>query len=154
MLVRLLAALFTSAPLGAPSTVTLSDDSSNSDGARYAGVSFTSAGVYSKYISGALISSGHWLSPVADIDQYEIRATLSSGDTPTGTIGSWEALTTTRTWTLSTTTLDNTDSCVLLIEIRWTGNNVVQDSASYTLTALGPVTGGNYPGLGGNEHVD
>lgn len=141
MLIRLLAAALDE-PLGAPGVVSISDDNSNGRNGDPAGISFGSDGSYARYRFGVPIHSSYWITPQANMGDYEIRATLSSGDTPVGTIGSWVSLGATKEWTLTEDTLDDTDTCVLLIEIRWTGNNVVQDSASYTLTANNPSGGG------------
>lgn len=141
-MIRLIAAAFVDEPLGAPGVVSISDDESNGRNGLPAGISFGSDGAYSRYRFGIPIFDSYWLTPQTNMGDYEIRATLSSGDTPNGTIGSWTALSTTQEWTLTEGTFDDTDTCVLLIEIRWTGNNVVQDSASYTLTANNPTGGG------------
>lgn len=129
-MVRLAVAAMAGA-LGAPSVITLSDDSSTGYSNNTAGVALYSNGNIALYYGGMPIVVGQWISPVANVGDYEVRATLSSGDTPTGTIGSWEALSTTRSWTL--TNDDTSDSCSILLEIRWTGDNLVKDSATYTL---------------------
>lgn len=129
-MVRLAVAAMAGA-LGAPSVITLSDDSSTGYSNNTAGVALYSNGNIALYYGGMPIVVGQWISPVANVGDYEVRATLSSGDTPTGTIGSWEALSTTRSWTL--TNDDTFDSCSILLEIRWTGDNLVKDSATYTL---------------------
>lgn len=140
MLLHLIASALTST-LGAPSVVSISDDTSTSRKGGIAGVSFSSAGMYSRYINDSPINISNWLAPQTNMSQYEIRATVSSGSTPdTGTIGSWETLDTLREWTLTNATPATTDTSVLLIEIRWTGDNTVQDSATYTLNAVGPLS--------------
>jgi len=138
MFLKLIAAAL-SAPLGSPGVVSIDDASSAGNLGNTAGVSFKSSGVFSRYFFSTPIDMGHWLAPQENMGDYEIRATLSSGDTPTaGTIGSWEALSTTRTWELVSVTPSESLSASVLIEIRWAGNDVVQDSATYTLTATGP----------------
>ncbi len=142
MLVRLLAAALTNAPLGSPGVVSISDDESNGRNGDPAGIVFSSDGSYSRYRFGVPIHDSYWVTPQENMGDYEIRATLSSGDTPVGTIGSWTALSTMQEWTLTEDTLDDTDTCTLFIEIRWTGDNVVRDSATYILTANNPTGGG------------
>lgn len=83
-----------------------------------------------------------WLSPAGQptsvTDDYEIRATLSSGTTPSGTMNTWLNLGTTRSWTLSvsrTSSLGITSaSCVVLFEIRPAGGGTVLDSTSITFS--------------------
>lgn len=142
MLIRLLAAALDE-PLGSPGVVSISDDSSNGRNGLPAGIAFGSDGSYYRYRYGEPIFSSYWVTPQENMGDYEIRATLSSGTTPdTGTIGSWEALSTMREWTVTEETPDDTETSTLLIEIRWTGDNVVRDSATYTLTANNPTGGG------------
>ena len=100
----------------------------------YAGVSFKNNGSYALYYSGVPIVEGTWTTPQTNISQYEIYATLDSGDTPdSGTQASWLALSTTRTWLL----LGNPSAkaCQLTFNIRWTGDNSEQDTGTVTLTA-------------------
>lgn len=141
MLIKLIAAALDE-PLGAPGVVSISDDESNGRNGVPAGISFGSDGSYARYRFGVPIHSSYWVTPQTNMGDYEIRATLSSGDTPVGTLNSWTSLATTQEWTLTEGTLDATSTCDLLIEIRWTGNNVVQDTATYTLTANNPTGGG------------
>lgn len=81
------------------------------------------------------VDAGDWISPKsAAPGSYEIRATLNSGDTPTGTLGSWLALSSNRTWTLTKPgTLLGIRECELTIEIGFGGT--VLDSTIVTLTA-------------------
>lgn len=146
MLLRLIAgAIASDEPLGAPGTVSISNGSSTGRYGLTAGFIFSSTGDFYKYFNGTPVVTSSWLTPATNMGDYEIRATLNSGTTPdVGTIGTWEALSTTREWTL--TSAGSSVSCELFIEIRWTGNNVVQDSATYTLTATaGTPGGGNNP---------
>lgn len=139
-MIHLIAAAISSGTLGAPNVVTISDNSSTGNNGRVAGIVFYSSGNFAKYVSDVPNVVSTWLTPQSNFSQYEIRATLSAGDTPTtGTLNTWQALSTTREWTLTTAVVEETLSSTLLIEIRWTGNNVVQDSATYTLTAHGPL---------------
>lgn len=141
MLVRLIGAALVE-PLGSPGVVTISDDESNGRNGNPAGIAFNSDGSYSRYRFGVPIVESYWVTPQVNMDDYEIRATLDSGDTPTGAFSTWTSLGTTQEWTLTEDTLDDTDTCTLTIEIRWTGNNEVQDTATYVLTANNPTGGG------------
>lgn len=60
---------------------------------------------------------------------YEVKATMTSGTTPSGTFNSWLALSTARTWSLSRSFLGTTTSGFTL-EIRDTATSTVQDSAT------------------------
>ena len=139
MFVRLLAAALDD-PLGAPGVVSISDTASNGVRGNICGIGFSSLGNFYKYLGGYPEDISAWLTPQANMGDYEIRATLSSGDTPAGTFGSWTSLATSQEWTLQNGTPATTLTCQVLIEIRWTGDNVVQDSATYTLTAQGPTS--------------
>jgi len=75
---------------------------------------------------------GDWIAPKgAAPGSYECRATLNSGDTPSGTLGSWLALTSNRTWS-HTTSGPGVLTCELLIEIRL--GTTVLDSTTVTIT--------------------
>lgn len=102
------------------------------------------AGATLEFTSGGLITgtgniaaiNDAWITPLSAAGSaYQIRATLSSGDTPSGTIGSWEGLGSTRTWGLSQSGVGS-KACDLLIEIRRASDSVVLDSATYTLGAV------------------
>tara|TARA_R110002060_G_scaffold66407_1_gene75228 strand:- start:255 stop:821 length:567 start_codon:yes stop_codon:yes gene_type:complete len=85
---------------------------------------------------GAYSSSdiGNWIDPKsAAPGSYQIRATLNSGTSPSGSaVGSWMALTSTRSWILSSSA-GQSKTCNLTIQIRVGG--VIQDSATVVLTA-------------------
>lgn len=149
MFIRLAAAALSGA-LGAPNIITLSDTTSTGVKGRTAGVIVANTGAFYNYISNTPVVISNWISPLTNFDQFEVRATLSSGDSPTGgTLDTWQELSTSRNWTLSSIVVDETLSSTLLIEIRWTGNNVVQDSCTVTLNATGPSSGGEHPGGNG-----
>lgn len=83
------------------------------------------------------VDIGDWIIPKSAAGgNYEVRATLQSGDTPIGTLGSWLSLGTNRGWTLSQSGV-GTKTCDLLIEIRLTSSGLVLDSATITLEAEG-----------------
>lgn len=93
------------------------------------------SGVIEK-IQGAITTSFEtWLLSGAAAD-YEVRATLDSGDTPAGTLDTWLALSSTRSWSLEDATDDATAlTCGLTIEIRLVSSGVVQDIATVTITS-------------------
>lgn len=73
---------------------------------------------------------------------YQVRATLQSGSTPSGTLGSWVSLNTTRQWVL-TRGSPGVSSCSLLIEIRKISNSQVIDSATIAFDARYIESGGD-----------
>ena len=83
-------------------------------------------GTYSP--AGGASSNFNWRLTGASAD-YDIMATLSSGDTPSGTLGSWLNLASTRTWGL-TAGQEVSLTCVLAVSIR---------DAATLVTICGPV---------------
>lgn len=76
-----------------------------------------------------------WDSIPSTVGNYEVRATLVSGNTPTGSaLGSWLVLSTTRDWTL-TASPGNVLVCTLTIEIRDTATSTVRATATVNFTA-------------------
>ena len=74
-----------------------------------------------------------WCNPAGN-PAASIRATLSSGTTPTtGTLNTWQPLSSTRSWSLTSTAVD---SSVLLIQISLNGGTTVHTSATYTIENL------------------
>jgi hypothetical protein len=102
-----------------------------------AGVNFLNTGGMQKVINTTVTSIGGWLTPPRTVTtgQYELRATLSSGDAVTsGTVGSWLDLDTNRSWYNEVTTTGETISA-LLFEIRDAVTLIVLASATITLHA-------------------
>jgi hypothetical protein len=80
------------------------------------------------------IDQGDWISPKALApSDYEVRASIVSGSLTSGTTGSWLALTSNRTWTVSRDTV-GTSTCVFTVEIR-KGSGSTLASATITLEA-------------------
>jgi hypothetical protein len=78
----------------------------------------------------------NWISDAALAGDYQVRATLSSGDTPSGTLGSWLALTSDRYWDLINAAQDDsTLSCALIVEIRDAATSTVRATATITISA-------------------
>lgn len=76
---------------------------------------------------------GNWVTPTANANLYEVRATLNSGALSSGTTGSWLVLSSTRTWTV-TRSIVGVSSANLTIEVRRASDGVVLGSASVVLT--------------------
>jgi hypothetical protein len=82
------------------------------------GYTLESDGDIIRGINASNVDIGDWIVPKASAPgTYEVRATLSSGLTPVGTLNTWQALTSNRFWSLVRSTL-GTSTSVLLIEIR------------------------------------
>lgn len=73
---------------------------------------------------------GEWKLSGAVAD-YEARATKVSGTTPSGTLSTWLALSSDRTWSLSSAA--GWYTCVLTVEIRRASTSEVLDTATITL---------------------
>jgi hypothetical protein len=78
---------------------------------------------------------GDWISPKASApSNYEVLATLNSGTLTSGTTGSWLALTSNRSWTLTRAIVGAADTVNLTIQIR-KGSGSTLASATVTLDA-------------------
>lgn len=78
-----------------------------------------------------------WGTPTGgtDGDNYEIKATLNSGSTPSGvTVGVWYALSGTRLYYLYRSSVGSL-SCNLTISVRDAATQIVQGSQTYTINA-------------------
>lgn len=97
----------------------------------------TNAGIVNRITSaGGTVQTDTWISPISFAGaNYEVKATSLGPDTLTsGTTGSWLALSSTQTWSLSQTT-DGTSTVALTIEIRNAVSLAVLDTATITLSA-------------------
>lgn len=107
-----------------------------SDTAASAAISFRADGAQSRIVNGSQTVVGNWVAPAYTANEWEIRVTLVSGDTPTGTLGSWLPLTSTRTWTLSTNVVDIKESS-LTVDFRKVGDtDPVTTITGFSLTAI------------------
>lgn len=85
-------------------------------------------------INGTFTSNQQWVTPTSVGGNYEVNASVTSGLTPTGTIGSWVATTTDPTWTITRATV-GINTSVLSIQVRAVGTTTVLDTWSVTLEA-------------------
>ena len=87
-------------------------------------------------IGGGAINTdiGDWITPKINMAAYQCRATLNSGTTPVGTLNTWLALTSNRSWSLTRSTVGSV-TCNLTVEIRRASDGVVLDSCTVILTA-------------------
>jgi hypothetical protein len=88
------------------------------------------------YHGGTNGDSGDWITPksASGASSYEVRATLLSGTTPAGTLGSWLALSVARSWSLSRSTIGTT-TCDLTVEIRRASDGTILTSQTVTIEA-------------------
>lgn len=125
---------------GGGSSVSIDDQSIshtvNDGGTAQAGYVIDSDGQAYRNRGSVLTSIETWLDSGVNSD-YEVRATLASGDTPTGTLNTWQACTSDRSWLVSATGGGGVSTtCTLTIELRDAASpNTVRDSASISLTA-------------------
>lgn len=75
-----------------------------------------------------------WVTPTGAASAYECYVTVTSGSLSGGTSGSWLALSSTRTWTVTRSSL-GTKTCTFTVDIRKVGTTTVLDSATITLEA-------------------
>lgn len=87
---------------------------------------------------GVFGDAGDWIIPKAAAGgQWECRATVTSGTLTSGTTGTWEALSSTRTWTRERTSdVVGTDEVIFTLEIRHAVSLVVHPSKTITLRAV------------------
>lgn len=105
----------------------------------YAGIEFNTSGQLYGRLGNATDSTyaGEWMDPAggAPSSDYEVRATLSSGNTPSGpALGTWHGLGTTREWYFSLTAPASV-SCDLLCEIKEISTGTIVASATQSLAA-------------------
>lgn len=87
-----------------------------------------------KGANGTFTSNQQWVTPTSAGGNYEVNATVSSGMTPVGTIGSWVATSTDPTWTVSRATV-GVNISTLSIQIRRVGTTTVLDTWTVTIEA-------------------
>jgi len=84
---------------------------------------------------GGSVDAGDWIDPKAAApSDYEVQATLNAGTLTSGTTGSWLALSSNRSWTLTRATVGTATQVDLTIEIR-RGSGATLASANVTLDA-------------------
>jgi hypothetical protein len=101
-----------------------------------AGYRLNSNGKVYRNQNGSLTEIETWCTPTSEASNYEARVTLISGTTPSGTVGSWVALSSTRDWTIQETVPGDTDTSSIKVEIRRIGTTpTTPPSATIDLTA-------------------
>lgn len=87
--------------------------------------------------NGTYTPAQTWNSSSTAGSGYEVKATLTSGALTTGTTGSWLALSSNRSWSVtdSSSGIASSADATFTLQIRATGTTTVLDSATITLTA-------------------
>ena len=93
-----------------------------------AGIRYLAAGQYESLVNSVPTTEGDWVSPLSAASNWEIRATVTSGVTPSGTVNTWLALTSDRTWELIQSVV-GTSTSTLTFEFRRVGGS----AAEYTV---------------------
>lgn len=75
-----------------------------------------------------------WITPLGGQALYEVRATLTAGTNPSGTMNTWQQLNTDRTWT-KIQSIPGVNECTMTIEIGIAGTSTAQKSCSVSLFA-------------------
>ena len=116
-----------------PSSLTVSTETAGGVGGS-ASFSLESAGTYSSS-ANYLAPSGTWKLATDSSGNYEARMTLNSGSFDSGTTGSWLALSTTRTWSITVSGVGyQAASCTL--EIRESSGGVVLATSTFNMSVF------------------
>ncbi len=75
-----------------------------------------------------------WVTPTGAASSYEAFVTVTSGTLSSGTSGSWVALSSTRDWSVTQTSI-GIKTCTFTVDIRKVGTSTVLDSATITIEA-------------------
>lgn len=118
-----------------PPTLAVYDEGYGAFGSASVSIIFESDGdIIESGTNSGVTDRGDWLAPKASApSDYEIRATLVSGSVTSGTMNTWLALTSNRTWSRARIPVGTTE-CQVLFEIR-KGAGAVLDSCTVTMTA-------------------
>lgn len=92
-----------------------------SDGDASASAIFRTNGTQATAENGSETNIGNWVNPAFSGDEWEIRATLVSGVTPSvGAFNTWQDLSVNRVWTLSRSSA-GVSECTLTFDFRRKG---------------------------------
>jgi hypothetical protein len=90
--------------------------------------------VYSQANTDPRVFIEQWLQTGGTASNYEAQATLVTGDTPTGTLGSYLTLGNDEFWSLSATA-GHTKQCDISVSIRDVATQTVRTTATITMIA-------------------
>jgi hypothetical protein len=98
-------------------------------------VQFASDGTVNRVTTGqGTVFQHRWWTKGSNQNAY-VRATLQSGNTPSGTLNTWLQLNTTRQWSVTASNPGAIMSSTLLIQISLDGGNTVASSGTYYIEA-------------------
>ena len=122
-----------SAPLGPAASLpaNLYVEQNNPSGSATASFTMNSNGTYSS-VGNLSSESGTWQTGSGTGASYDVRVTLIDGSFDSGTTGSWLSLSSSRTWSMSTTTIQFANST---IEVRDASTLVVLTTSSLFVQA-------------------
>lgn len=110
-------------------------DSDFAGGLATAGYTIDSDGNAYRNRGGVVSAIEEWLHSGLNTD-FEVRATLLSGDTPSGTLGSWLVCSSDNGWLIQSDNGDGMAACSLTVEIRDAASpNTVRADNTISLTA-------------------
>lgn len=84
--------------------------------------------------SGTGTISGQWVLPADMAPFYECRATVTSGSLDSGTTGSWLALTSNRSWSITQSGFGSR-SCIFTLDVGYAGSSSPVVTVTITLNA-------------------
>jgi len=99
-----------------------------------AGYQLTSGGIENQIVGASTTQTATWCTPTGQAVNYEVFATVSGSPLTVGTVGSWIALSTTRTWRLDASSGSNLTS-TLDISVRRVGTTTPVYTATEILNA-------------------
>lgn len=102
-------------------------------GSATVGYVLSSDGYVYQYFEGGTSQIEPWITPQTNVSSYECFVSLSSGDSPAGTLNAWQSLSSNREWTLTRAALA-VAGCVLDVQVRRASDAVVLDTATITLS--------------------
>lgn len=105
-------------------------------GTATASVVFRANGSQATGENGSFSVVGNWVNPAFAANEWEVRATLDSGVTPSvGALNTWQPLASDRTWSLSRIAV-GVSECSLTFEFRRVGTSDPEVTVSFnTLSA-------------------
>lgn len=99
-----------------------------------AGYQLTSGGIENQIVGASTSQTATWCTPTGQAVNYEVYATATGSPLTVGTLNSWLALSTTRTWRLDASIGSNL-STTLNIEVRRVGTTTPVYTATEELNA-------------------
>lgn len=99
-----------------------------------AGYQLTSGGIENEIVGASTTQTATWCTPTSQAANYEVYATVTGSPLTVGTVNTWVALSTTRTWRLDAAIGQNLSS-TLSISVRRVGTTTPVYTATEDLNA-------------------